>query len=66
MRIQILPDPEGGHMVCASQNRIASIHLAHGKIPIPEGPVRRLTLSQAAQMAARWEAFLERQERLEK
>ena len=63
MKIQILPDPEGGHMVCTERGNPVGARLAHGPIQIPDGPVRRLSIGDAAQMAAKWEAFLVAQEK---
>lgn len=66
MKIQILPDPNGGHMVCTRSGNVVGARLAHGIIPIPEGPVRRLSMGDAAQMAAKWEAFLIEQDKQKK
>ena len=63
MKIQILTDPDGGHMVCTERSNPVGARLAHGLIPIPEGPVRRLSIGDAVQMAAKWEAFLAAQEK---
>lgn len=66
MKIKILPDTDDGYMLCTSPSNPVGARLAHGKLAMPEGPVRRLTMGQAAQMAAKWEAFLEQQEKLER
>ena len=66
MKIQIQPDPEGGQMICTDRGNVVGERLAHGRIAMTDGPVRRLSQGDAAQMAAKWEAFLAAQARLEK
>lgn len=68
MTTQILPDPDhpSRWMVCSRgvTGSVVGARLAKGTIPIPDGPVRNLSHTEAAQQAARWDAFLRRQERI--